>query len=161
LRRAGPATIIIRSYNYTGGSVAKKSGGKKGKKKDGLPIELVEEIQAMKPELLTIEAAREQLAIDTLKEQMAADDKIQSAQSALDQLNDQIDSEDDVIQAKAKLEEVILSYRDTDEYIQAKETLKAEKHVWQVDIRDRKKKLKLMMKTIKAHINSGALKLKP
>lgn len=137
--------------------------GKKAKKprKGAIPQEKVDEIQMMKPEALTVELAREQNAVDVLKEQLAEQQDVIDAKTLLERLNDEIDTEADVIAAKNALEEALEAHRDNEDYQQAKLDNKLAGISFKQDIAARNKVIKLMKKTVKAHIESGALKLKP
>lgn len=136
---------------------------KKPKKprKGALPQEFIDKINAMKPEDVAVEAAREQLAIDTLKQELKEDQTVIDAKSLVEKLDEEIESENAVVKARGDLEEALASERDNDDYRQAKLDVKLQSLDWTQDINKRKKELKFMMKTIKAHISSGALKLKP
>lgn len=137
------------------------NANKKKPRKGALPQEFIDRINRMKPEDVAVEAAREQLAIDTLKKEMKEDQKINDAKDLVTKLNDEIDAEKDVVEARAKLEEALQAHQDNDDYRTAKLDVKLHSLDWTQDISKRRKELKHMMKTIKSHIDSGALKLKP
>lgn len=133
---------------------------KKKTKKGGLPQEYVDKIHAMRPEDVAVEMAREDLAVDALKKQMKEDQKIIDAEGVLEQLDDEIKGLPEIKKVQDQLDELIAAEKDNEDYSNAKLDVKLHKSEWQKDIRDRKKKIKLMKETINAHINSGALKLK-
>ncbi len=137
--------------------------GKKKKSKDAIPQEDVDRISLMKPEDLAIELSREQLQLESLQQQMKEDTTLTDYKKVVDDLENRIKTEDDVVQATAALESIKDDHRNSTEYKElddAKQNLKAEKHGWNVDVKKRKKLIKFMMKTLRHHIDSGALKFK-
>jgi hypothetical protein len=132
---------------------------KKPKKKGDLPQEVVDAINAMKPEDLAIEAAREQLMLERSKEMLKNDAKKLDLEEELKAHKEKLEQEPDVIEAKRKLEEVKLNHM-TQDHLQAKEDLAYYVKSWRQEIKDRGKKCKLMMKTLRKHMESGALKSK-
>lgn len=132
----------------------------KKKSKNALPQEYVDKIQAMKPEDVAVEMAREQFAVDSLKKDMKEDDKIIDAQNVLERLDDEIADQDKIKKLQGELDDLIEEEKRDDAYCQAKLDVKLHKTEWLRDIRDRNRKIKLMKKTLQSHIASGVLKLK-
>ena len=132
----------------------------KKKSKNALPQEYVDKVHAMKPEDVAVEVAREQLAVAVLKKEMKEDQKIIDAQNVLDQLDEEIADQDKIKKLQGELDDLLDEEKADEGYVQAKLDVKLHKLEWTNDLRDRNKKIKFMMKTIKSHIDSGALKLK-
>lgn len=135
--------------------MAKKSG----KGKSGLTIDQEQEILHMKPADLAVEAAREDAAIDKLKDQRNKDGKITSLQERLKEHKDVLESVDEIVTAKARLDELKEANK-TKDHLLVEEDLKKERKGWNDDIRERSKKFKYMKKALKSHMESGALKSK-
>lgn len=133
---------------------------KRKSKKNALPQEFIDQVHAMKPEDLAVETTREQMAVETLKEQMKEDQTIQDAAKVVKDMEEEFDNDDEVRKAKDALAEILEAKKNSEEYLQAKLDLKLHKETWTKDIRDRNKKIKFMMKTLRSHMNSGALKFK-
>lgn len=140
--------------------MAKGFRNKTKKSKNALPQAYIDEINAMKPELVAVEAAREQLAVTTLKKQMKEDQNIIDAQNVLDKLDEEIADQDKIRKLQNELDELVQEEKGDKDYVQAKLDVKLHKIEWTKDIRERNQKIKFMMKTIRSHIDSGALKLK-
>lgn len=148
-------------YNYMGVQMTRvfRTNVKKPRK-GSIPQETVDKILAMRPEDLAVELAREQLAVDTLKEELAEDQQVIDAKALLEKLDEAIESETDIVEAKGKLEDALAAHRDNDEYQTAKLDAKLAGAEFKKDISFRNKVIKLMKKTVRSHIASGALKLK-
>lgn len=133
----------------------------KNKKKNKFPIpqELAEKYLSMSPEDLAVEAAREQLAIDILKVQIKEDDQIVQLDKVKKELEDALVKIPEVVEAQEKLKEIIEKHT-PEELTGARMDLKALKQGWGADVKDRKKKVKFMMKTLKTHMENGELKSK-
>jgi hypothetical protein len=129
------------------------------KKKLGIPQELADQILALPAADLAVEAAREQLALDTLKKQVQNDHQIVDLKSQLDALVQAADEDDKVVAAYEAYEELRQNTLG-EEYDKTKQDLKALRQGWNADLKGRKKKLKFMMKTLRSHMESGALKSK-
>ena len=132
-------------------------GRKKKIKKDAIPQEVVDAILALKPEDLSVEAAREQLAIDALKQQFKEDAQICDLKQQLKDFKEEIDRQQDVISAQNSLDTAVESHT-TQDQIEAEENLKALSGSWQDDMKQRKTRLKFILKTLKKHMESGNLK---
>jgi len=128
-------------------------------KKNQLPQEMIDQINAMKPADLAIEAAREQLMLDKSKEQLKNDSKKLTLEEEVKAFKDKLGQEQDVIDAKEKLTQAKLKHT-TEDQVQAEEDLSHYVKSWKQEIKDRGKKCKFMMKTLKKHMESGALKSK-
>ena len=153
--------------------MTKPKGKGKGKRKNALPQEFVDEILRMNPKDLAAEAAREQISLETLKQQLKEDPQISDAQTKADDLKKQIKKFDEdldrypsVAQAKEDYEKAKDNVRDDDHqkaieaHSEADANVKALKSSWNEDLKKRKETVKLMMKTLKSHLESGALKTK-
>jgi len=132
---------------------------KKGKKREQIPQQQVDRLLRMKPEDLAVEAFREQNSIDALKQQMKEDDQIERAAKKVKAFAEDLEKVPAVSKAKEALVEVEEANR-SEEHDEAILDLKALKQGWQADIKNRKKLLKFMNKTLKSHMESGALKFK-
>jgi hypothetical protein len=128
-------------------------------RKDGLPQEFKDRVLAMQPGDLAVESSREELAIETLKVQLKEDPQISDMQKKLDQMKDALALEQQVQDAKEKLEELKATHADED-MDKVKQDLKALKAGWNKDIKDRKKQRRFMLRCLKKHMESGALKSK-
>lgn len=146
---------------------AKKPSGKK------LPQEFVDTILRMDPKDLSAEAAREQIALDTLKKQLKDDSEIQDLNEKIKNLKDRVDTFEadlDMVTpvrlAKDAYEKAKDDNRDSDhdqaleDLAQAKTDLKLKKLEWKEDLDKRKATIKLMLKTFKSHLESGTVKSK-
>jgi vacuolar-type H+-ATPase subunit H len=129
----------------------------KSKKSSGLPLEVEQQILSMPPGDLAVEAAREQVAVDTLKTQLKEDVEIRNLRDSLKEFKEkEWDGDEDVQKAK----EAYNNAKDaatSDEHRAARDDLKALEGSWKDDIKQRSKKLKYMRKTLKKHMESGAL----
>lgn len=148
--------------------------GKRGrKKKNALPQELIDTILSMNPQDLAAEAAREQISFEALKKQLKEDPQIEEAKVKVEDFKNQVVGfvkEADKIPAvalakeaykKAKEEHINEEHQSTLEaLIDAQGDLKALKQSWNEDLKRRKETVKFMMKTLKSHLESGALKTK-
>lgn len=151
--------------------MAKKAAKKpKGSK---LPQEFVDTILRMEPKDLSAEAAREQIALDTLKKQLKDDSEIQDLNEKIKNLKDRVDTFEadlDMVTpvrlAKDAYEKAKDDNRDSDhdkaleDLAQAKTDLKLKKLEWKEDLDKRKATIKLMLKTFKSHLESGTVKSK-
>lgn len=133
---------------------------KRKSKKGALPQEFIDQIHAMKPEELAVEAAREQMAVETLKQQRKEDQNILDAEKVVKDMEEEFDRDQAVQEAREKLAEALEDKKSSDEYLQAKLDVKLHRETWNKDINDRNKKIKFMMKTLRSHMNSGALKFR-
>jgi len=131
--------------------------GLKKSKKHGIPQELADKILAMGPQDLAVEATREQLALETLKQQIQDDHQIVDLKGQIGALEVAADETPAVIEAYEAFEN-IRNNNLGDEYAKLKLDMKALRQGWNNDSKDRKKKLKFMMKALKSHMESGALK---
>jgi hypothetical protein len=132
-------------------------GKKKVKSKSGLPIEAENEILLMKPEALAIDTTFERNNIDALQEQKKNDDQIAELKAKVKEFDDNLKTLPEVEEAQAALD-ALKEENTSEDHSEAKENLSALNKGWNDDIKDRKKKLKFMEKTLRAHIKSGALK---
>lgn len=130
---------------------------KKKSKKNALPKEVVDQINAMTPEDLAVEAAREQLMLDVSRAQLKDDPKKVSLENDVKAFKAKLEEEEEVIEARENLAQKKLAHTSTDQ-IKAEEDLSAYVKSWKSEIKDRSKKCKFMMKTLKKHLESGALK---
>jgi len=130
---------------------------RKSKAKGAIPQEIVDSILALNPEDLAVEAARESLAIQELKDLQANDDKIVTLKERIKEFEAEIQRSEAVIKAKEDLA-VAIENNTTEDHIQAKEDLKALKGGYSSDIKERSKKYKFMMKTLRSHMKAGLLK---
>ena len=153
--------------------MTKPKGKGKGKRKNALPQEFVDEILRMNPKDLAAEAAREQLSLEALKKQLKEDPQISDAQTKADDLKKQVKQHEEdldrmavVSRAKEAYEEAKEKNMDDDHQkavealVEADADVKALKSSWNEDLKKRKETVKLMMKTLKSHLESGALKTK-
>lgn len=131
--------------------------GKKKKSASGLPLAEEQEILLMDPKALAIETTFERNGIDALKELKANDDKIGDLKAKKKEFDDHVKTLPEVIAAKEALDALIAENK-SDDHVEAETGLSALNSGWNEDIKDRKKKLKFMEKTLRAHIKSGALK---
>ena len=132
---------------------------KSRKSKSGLTIDEEQVILHLKPENLAVEAAREGLAVETLKQQKKDDPKISQLTEQKKEFDDAVNAVSTVVEAQAKLDELKDAEKSTD-HLKVEEDLKALRKGWGGDIRQRSKKLKFMMKTLKSHMEVGLLKSK-
>jgi len=143
------------------------------KSKSGIPLEMEEKILAMNPTDLAVETTFERNAIETLKNEQKSDDKISEISDKIKDLKERKKTEeaerDQSLKVKLAQEALDKAKEDetTDEQIkienqivEEKENLKAVRSSIADDIRDRSKLLKFMQKTLRRHIESGALKRK-
>lgn len=136
---------------------------KKGKskfKKSGIPLEVESSILGMNPTDLAVEVTFERNAIEFLKKDIADGTDFQKLKETLKQFDDELAAAPDVLEAKTNLD-LAKEKNTSDEHVQAKEDVAIWKKSHEdADIKDRKKKLKFMEKTLARHIESGALKRK-
>ena len=135
----------------------KKKFKKEKSNKNKLPKEMVDQINAMEPEDLAIEAAREQLMLDRSLEQLKTNTKRIDLEDDVKTFKAERDKKEEVIEAKDNLAKVLEEHTSED-LEKAEEDLSCYVKSWKQEIRDRKKKFKFMMKTLKKHMESGALK---
>lgn len=137
--------------------MAKKGKGKA--KKSGLPLDVEQKILGMGPTDLAVEVTFERNAIDALNKQKKDNDQLNELKAKVKEFDDTLKTIPEVLKAKDKLEEVKADNM-TDDHLEAKANLAALSKGWSDDIKDRKKKLQYMEKTLSRHIESGALKRK-
>lgn len=130
---------------------------KNKKSKSGIPLDVESKIIRMGPADLAVECTFERNAIDTLKEQSKDDSKIQELKETVDQFNKELSQKEQVQKAKDAYEAAKEEYMSED-HVEAKADLAALRKGYTEDIKNRSKKLKFMEKTLKNHIESGALK---
>lgn len=144
--------------------MAKKKGSKKFK--SGLPLDVEEKILAMPPTDLAVEVTFERNAIETLNKQMKEDHQLEMLKKTTDKFETLITEDKDVAKAKEAYEEAKEAYDNAkaeamdEDHVEAVANLSALKKGWKDDIKDRKKKLVYMEKTLKRHIELGTLKRK-
>ena len=126
----------------------------KKKKGSGLPPDVEEAILAMKPEELMVEATIDRNAIEVIKEEKKNDEQILQLKEKIKGFDSDLISTTAVIKAKVALEEAIEDNM-SDEHRNAKEDLSALVKGYGNDLKERKKKLKFMDRTIKRHIETG------
>jgi hypothetical protein len=133
-------------------------------KKGALPQGFIDQINKMRPEDLAIEAVREQNDLDLSKKQLKEDGKLEDLKRSLDKYDEARDKEEEVVEAQkieTEASEALalakLNHMSKD-HVQAKEDVAAYKKSWNDEIRQRSKKHKFMMKTLKKHQESGLLK---
>ena len=129
------------------------------KKKSGIPLEVEEAILAMSPMDLTVECTFERNAIEALKEERKNDPQVLKLSEQKAEFEKELESTPDVAKAKEEYE-AAKEANSPEELVDIKENLSALKKGYANDIKDRSKKLKFMEKTLKHHIQSGALKRK-
>lgn len=137
--------------------MAKKKG--KNKNNAGIPVELQEKILRTSPTELAIELSFEENAIDALRGQAKNDVQVKDLAEDVKKLQEALNQKDEVIKAKEAYDNVVAEHT-SEELLEAKENLAALRKGYQNDLKDRSKKLKFIKKTLKSHIESGALKRK-
>lgn len=137
--------------------MAKKGKGKA--KKSGLPLDVEQKILGMGPTDLAVEVTFERNAIDALNKQKKDNDQLGELKTKVKDFEEVLKTLPEVLKAKDKLDEVKAENM-SDEHLEAKADLAALNKGWNDDIKDRKKKLVYMEKTLSRHIESGALKRK-
>ena len=146
------------SISFTQNKVGTINFGKvKKRKKSDIPQEVVDSILSLNPEDLAVEAARESLAIQELKDLCANDDKITTLKERIKEFEAELQRTEAVIKAKEDLA-VAIENNTTEDHMNAKEDLKALRGGYTSDIRERNKKYKFMMKTLRSHMKAGLLK---
>lgn len=119
----------------------------------------VQAILTMKPEDLSVEAARGHLALETFKEQLKGDHQISDLTAKKEDLEDAAKKSERVQQARAAYEEIYKAELG-DEYENVKQDLKALRGAWREEGKKRRSEVKFMMKTLKSHMEVGLLKSK-
>lgn len=133
---------------------------KRRKGKEYAPISEEQNIiLGMTPEDLAVEATRESIAIQELKDARDKDEKILDLKNKIKEFVVELHNCPAVVKAKEDLA-VALENNQTQEHLEAKEDLKALKGGYNSDIKERSKKYKFMMKTLRSHMKSGLLKSK-
>jgi hypothetical protein len=131
----------------------------KKKKKSGIPLEVEEKILAMSPMELTVDSTFERNAIDALKKSRKEDPQIIRLEEQKKEMDKELETTPEVVKAKEAYEQAKAD-NTTEEMVDVKESIAALRKGYAADIKDRSKTLKFMEKTLKHHIESGALKRK-
>lgn len=137
--------------------MARGKNKKSTKSKSGLLPAEEEIILGMKPLDLTVELTFEQNAIEALKEQRK--EEVSTLANKVKEFDKALNNTKEVAEAQEALRKSKEENMDPD-HLEAKEDLAALRQGFSNDLKFRSKRVKFIRKTLKHHIESGALKRK-